>query len=175
MTELKFIDLFCGVGGFHQALNKLQSDGKNTFKCVFACDIDKTCRDTYEKNYDIKPVGDIRKVKIKDIPPFDIACAGFPCNPYSKSGKRKGFEDEEKGSLFFDMCKIIKHHRPKYLIFENVKNIISHDKKRTWTRIVRDIRGMGYNCYDTPMVLNVLHFNCPQNRERVIGNQRSPY
>jgi DNA (cytosine-5)-methyltransferase 1 len=158
---LKFIDLFCGIGGFHQALTNIGAE------CVFASDIDAKCRETYEKNYGLKPDGDITKIKPEDIPSFDILCGGFPCQPFSKSGHQKGFDDT-RGTLFFNICKIVEHHKPKYLLLENVRNLSSHDSGNTWKVIYENIDRLGYYTYEEPVILNVLHFNVPQNRERVI-------
>lgn len=158
----KFIDLFCGIGGFHQALTNIGCE------CVFACDIDKYCRDTYYKNYGLKPKKDITEIKIEDIPPFDILCAGFPCQPFSKAGFQKGFDDEDRGNLFFYICDIVKKHKPAYMILENVRNLLTHDKGNTWKVIRENINELGYYTYDEPLILNVLHFNVPQNRERVV-------
>lgn len=160
-NPLKFIDLFCGIGGFHQALSKIG------FECVFASDIDENCRNTYEKNYNIKPEGDITKIAIDKIPKFDILCGGFPCQPFSKAGFQKGFNDF-RGNLFFDICKIIEKHKPMYLILENVRNLASHDNGNTWNVIRNSIKELGYYTYNDPVLLNVLHFNIPQNRERVV-------
>lgn len=157
----RFIDLFCGIGGFHQALSKLH------FQCVYASDKDEECRKIYEKNYGTKPDGDITKVDIAKIPPFDILCAGFPCQPFSKAGQQRGFDDD-RGNLFFTICKIAQHHKPKYLILENVRNLSSHDDGNTWKVIKDNIELLGYHTYAEPLILNVLHFNIPQNRERVI-------
>ena len=159
--SLKFIDLFCGIGGFHQALKKIGGE------CVFACDIDEKCRQTYTSNYGLTPEGDITKIEISKIPGFDILCAGFPCQPFSKAGFQKGFEDE-RGNLFFNICNIIKYHKPKYIILENVRNLTSHDNGNTWKVISQYITNLGYYTYDEPLLLNVLHFNIPQNRERVV-------
>jgi len=159
VTTLRFIDLFCGIGGFHQALTNINAT------CVFACDIDEKCRAIYEKNYGLKPSGDIRTAD--NIPDFDILCGGFPCQPFSKAGQQKGFEDE-RGNLFFTLCSIIKKHNPKYLLLENVRNLSSHDEGNTWKVIYDHIDKLGYYTYKTPVILNVLHFNIPQNRERVI-------
>ena len=159
--SMKFIDLFCGIGGFHQALTKLG------YNCVFASDIDENCRKTYEKNYGLKPEGDITKIKIDQIPNFDILCGGFPCQPFSKAGLQKGFEDV-RGNLFFNICDIVKEHKPKYIILENVRNLASHDDGNTWKVIREYIDNLGYYTYDEPVLLNVLHFNIPQNRERVV-------
>jgi DNA (cytosine-5)-methyltransferase 1 len=158
---LKFIDLFCGIGGFHQALKNINGE------CVFACDIDKTCRAVYEENYHIKPESDITAIDIDTIPPFDVLCAGFPCQPFSKAGHQKGFNDV-RGNLFYNICDIIKIHNPKYLLLENVRNLSSHDEGNTWKVIYENITALGYLTYKLPLILNVLHFNVPQNRERVI-------
>ena len=160
---LRFIDLFCGIGGFHQAIKNIN----NQSKCVFACDIDEKCRRIYEKNYGLKPEGDITIVDISKIPEFDILCGGFPCQPFSKAGFQKGFDDD-RGNLFFNICDIIKAHKPKYLLLENVRNLSSHDDGNTWVVIKKNIDDLGYYTYDEPTILNVLHFNVPQNRERVI-------
>ena len=159
--DLKFIDLFCGIGGFHQALKKIGCE------CVFASDIDENCRKTYENNYGLKPEGNITKIKIEEIPNFDILCAGFPCQPFSKAGFQKGFDDD-RGNLFFHICNIVKIHKPKYMILENVRNLASHDHGNTWKVIRQNIRDLGYYTYDEPVLLNVLHFNVSQNRERVV-------
>ena len=159
--HIKFIDLFCGIGGFHQAILNING------KCVFACDIDEACRDTYKLNYGLKPESDITKVQIDKIPAFDLLCAGFPCQPFSKAGFQKGFEDN-RGNLFFNICEIVKYHKPKFLLLENVRNLSSHDEGNTWKVIYENIDKMGYYTYKDPLILNVLHFNIPQNRERVI-------
>ena len=160
-NSLKFIDLFCGIGGFHQALKNING------KCVFASDIDEKCRKTYETNYGVKPSGDITKIRVEEIPSFDVLCGGFPCQPFSKAGHQKGFDDD-RGNLFFNICDIVKYHKPKYIILENVRNLASHDDGNTWIVIRENIRKLGYITYDEPVVLNVLHFNVPQNRERVV-------
>lgn len=159
---MQFIDLFCGIGGFHQALTNIGA------KCVFACDIDADCRKTYEINYGIMPASDITKINpTTDIPPFDILCAGFPCQPFSKAGFQKGFADE-RGNLFFNICDIVNIHQPRYLLLENVRNLSSHDEGHTWSVIYSKLNELGYNTYELPVILNTLHFNVPQNRERVI-------
>jgi DNA (cytosine-5)-methyltransferase 1 len=158
---MRFIDLFCGIGGFHQALKNLN------FNCVFACDVDECCRETYEKNYGIKPSGDITKIKPEEIPEFDIICAGFPCQSFSKAGFRRGLDDD-RGNLFFRICNIAELHKPSYMILENVRNLASHDSGNTW-RVIRDsIRNLGYLTYDDPAIFNALDFGIPQNRERVV-------
>jgi len=158
---MKFIDLCCGIGGFHQALNNIG------MKCVLACDINKECRENYELNYKIKPSGDLTEIDIATIPNFDVLCAGFPCQPFSKAGQQNGFKDN-RGNLFFDICKIIEHHRPKYVILENVRNLSSHDKGNTWNIIKSRIDELNYYTYKNPVILNTLYFGVPQSRERVL-------
>ena len=113
-NDFTFIDLFCGIGGFHQAMTMLGG------KCVLACDIDKHCREVYEKNYGIKPEPDV--TKLDTLPDFDVLCGGFPCQAFSHGGKQLGFEDT-RGTLFRDVARILKDKQPKYFILENVKNI----------------------------------------------------
>lgn len=159
---LKFIDLFCGIGGFHQALTNMNVN------CVFASDNDEDCRKIYELNYKLKPEGDITTINIETIPDFDILCAGFPCQPFSKAGFQKGFDDEKRGNLFYNICEIVAYHKPQYLLLENVRNLESHDEGQTWKIIYNEIDNLGYYTYEQPVILNTLHFNVPQNRERVI-------
>ena len=158
---MKFIDLCCGIGGFHYALKNLG------YNCVLASDIDEYCRDNYEKNHKIKPKGDLTKIKIESIPEFDILCAGFPCQPFSKAGDQKGFKDD-RGNIFFDICNIIEYHKPKYLILENVRNLSSHDSGNTWNVIKNKINELNYYTYEKPIILNTLYFGVPQSRERVV-------
>jgi DNA (cytosine-5)-methyltransferase 1 len=121
----------------------------------------------YEKNYGIRPDGDISLVAAKDVPAHDILCGGFPCQPFSKAGQQRGFDDD-RGNLFFKICEIVKHHKPKYLLLENVRNLGSHDGGNTWRVIRENIRTLGYLTADEPIILNALHFDVPQNRERVM-------
>jgi DNA (cytosine-5)-methyltransferase 1 len=159
--ELKFIDLCCGIGGFHEALSNMG------MRCVLASDIDEACRKNYELNYKLKPKGDLTKLDVKKIPGFDVLCAGFPCQPFSKAGDQKGFDDN-RGNIFFEICKIIEYHKPKYLILENVRNFASHDKGHTWDVIRRKIDELNYYTYENPVILNTLYFGIPQSRERVV-------
>ena len=159
--NMKFIDLCCGIGGFHQALNNME------MTCVMASDINKECRENYELNYNIKPEGDLTKIDIKKIPKFDILCAGFPCQPFSKAGHQNGFDDN-RGNIFFDICNIIKVHKPKYIILENVRNLASHDKGNTWNVIKSELDSLNYYTYEKPIILNTLYFSIPQSRERVV-------
>lgn len=161
MKAFRYIDLFCGIGGFHQAMESLGG------KCVFASDIDEDCRKTYERNYGIKPVGDITKIEAFDIPPHDVLCAGFPCQAFSKAGKRLGFDDETKGTLFFDVCRILEFHKPKYALLENVRNLASHDKGNTWRVIYDKLFSLGYNLLPEPVIFSPHYIGIPQHRERV--------
>lgn len=160
-NNMKFIDLCCGIGGFHQALRKFG------FECVMASDIDKECRENYRLNYNIEPEDDFTKINIENIPKFNILCAGFPCQPFSKAGDQKGFEDK-RGNIFFDICRIIKYHTPEYIILENVRNLASHDNGHTWDVIYSSLDKLNYYTYDKPLILNTLYFGIPQTRERVV-------
>lgn len=161
MQEFRFVDLFCGIGGFHQVLTGLGG------RCVFACDIDSDCRKTYLRNYNLLPDIDITRIDERSIPAHDVLCAGFPCQSFSKAGNRLGFADPTKGTLFFDVLRILRHHRPAYAILENVRNLASHDKGNTW-RVIRDsLREAGYDVADEPVIFSPHYIGVPQHRERV--------
>lgn len=159
-AKFKFIDLFCGVGGFHQALTNL--DGE----CVFASDIDKECRSTYFENYGLMPDGDITKIQVEEIPKFNVMCAGFPCQSFSKAGNRLGIEDA-RGTLFFDILRIADYHKPEYMILENVRNLAGHDNGRTWKTIYRHLTDIGYSLSLNPIIFSPHYIGIPQHRERV--------
>ena len=153
-----FIDLFAGIGGFHYALGSFGS------KCVYASEWDKPAAYTYFVNHHILPDGDITKVSENNIPSHDILCAGFPCQAFSISGNQKGFDDT-RGTLFFDVARIAKYHKPKVLFLENVKNLLKHDNGKTF-RIIHDtLRELGYAVYYK--VINSGDFGVPQHRERI--------
>jgi DNA (cytosine-5)-methyltransferase 1 len=135
------------------------------FNCVFSCDINPECQKTYYENFGEKPKGDINLISENEIPDYDILCAGFPCQPFSASGKQKGFEDE-RGILFFEICRIVKKTAPKVIFLENVKNLIYHDGGRTLETILSKLKDLGY----APQwrLLNAVDFGVPQNRERII-------
>ncbi|MFR5189531.1 DNA (cytosine-5-)-methyltransferase [Peptostreptococcus sp.] len=155
--EISFIDLFCGLGGFRIALEKLGA------KCSFSSDIDINVKNIYAKNFNEMPYGDITKISSEVIPNHDILCAGFPCQPFSLAGKRLGFDDV-RGTLFFDVARILHDKQPKGFILENVKGIVNHDSGRTLERILSILDEIGYECkYE---VLNAKDFGIPQNRER---------
>ena len=157
--EIRYIDLFAGIGGFRYSFDK------QGCKCVFSSEIDEKCRNVYKLNYGDEPSGDITEIDEKTIPDFDILCAGFPCQPFSICGKQGGFSDT-RGTLFFDICRIIKEKNPKVVFLENVKHLINHDNKQTITVIISSLKELGYNVvWD---VLNSSDFGVPQSRERVI-------
>ena len=161
MKKFKFIDLFCGIGGFHQAMESLGGE------CVFACDIDADCRKTYEANYGIKPDVDVTKIDPARLPAFDVLCGGFPCQAFSKAGNRLGFADETKGTLFFDVERIMAHCQPKYALLENVRNLASHDGGNTWRTIHEHLINIGYNVLEEPVIFSPHYLGIPQHRERV--------
>jgi DNA (cytosine-5)-methyltransferase 1 len=155
---MKFIDLFCGIGGFRIGFESADME------CVFSCDFDKNVQEVYESNYGEKPYSDITQLNPKDIPNFEILLAGFPCQPFSISGKKGGFNDT-RGTLFFDVCRIIDERKPKVVVLENVKHLIHHDSKRTFGVILQTLKELGYNV--TYRLLNAKDFGLPQNRERI--------
>lgn len=161
--NIKFIDLFCGIGGFHQALNKYNSE------CVLACDIDDKCREVYELNYGIKPEKNIKDINEKNIPDFDVLCAGFPCQSFSNGGKKKSLNDS-RGTLFEDILRIANEKKPKFMFLENVKHIKKIDNGNTFDHIVKRINETGYyvNNKDTIFELSPHNLGIPQQRERVI-------
>ena len=162
MVDFTFIDLFAGIGGFHQAMIQLGGE------CVFASEIDKYAIETYKKNYGIEPKKDICEIEAKDIPKHDVLCAGFPCQAFSIAGHCKGFDDETMGTLFFEIERILNYHHPKYIILENVRNLVSHDKGRTWQTIKSHLHQSGYRLTEEPLIVSPHHFGIPQLRERVI-------
>ncbi len=155
--NFKFIDLFCGMGGFRIAFEKLGG------KCVFSSDIDKYAQETYFINFGDIPHGDITKIDAKDIPEHDILCAGFPCQAFSIAGKRLGFEDT-RGTLFFDVARILKEKKPKAFILENVRGLVNHDGGKTLEVILSTLKEIGYSYKYA--ILNAKDYNVPQNRER---------
>lgn len=156
--ELKFIDLFAGIGGFHIALSSLGG------KAVFASEWDKDAAAVYENNFSLRPEGDITKISEKSIPDHDILCAGFPCQAFSISGKQLGFEDS-RGTLFFDVARIAKEKQPKVMFLENVKNLARHDGGKTLAIIKKTLDEIGYDVYDK--VLDASKFGIPQSRKRI--------
>ena len=155
---MKFIDLFAGIGGFRYALESLGC------KCIFSSEWDKYCQESYKLNFNETPYGDITQIDEKDIPSFDILCGGFPCQPFSVSGKQRGFSDT-RGTLFFDIARIVSYHKPKVILLENVKNLKAHNGGATFKVISNTLNELNYNIYYK--VLNSKNFGLPQNRERI--------
>lgn len=153
-----FIDLFAGIGGFRIAL---ESFG---LKSVYSNDWDKHAQITYRENFGDTPDGDITKVDEKKIPKHNVLCAGFPCQAFSISGKQQGFKDT-RGTLFFDVARIVEHHRPELLFLENVKNFARHDNGRTLAVVVRTLDELGYNVFH--QVLNASFYGAPTSRQRI--------
>lgn len=165
--RLKFVDLFAGLGGFHLALSALGH------KCIFASEIDKDLRAVYKKNFRIDPKGDIRSINEADIPTHDVLCAGFPCQPFSKAGEQLGTECKLWGDLFTDhVLRIIRHHRPSFLIMENVANLERHDGGRTWKAMHLKLESECQYTVDA-RVLSPHRFGIPQIRDRlyIVGSR----
>ena len=165
MEVIKFIDLFCGIGGFRLAVDEACRENDLIPHCVFSSDIDLACQFSYESNFGEQPFGDITKVDEKDIPDHDILFAGFPCQPFSIIGQMQGFSDI-RGTLFFDIARILKHKQPKAFVLENVKQLVGHDKGKTLKIILKTLQNLGYHVRYA--VLNALDYGLPQKRERVI-------
>lgn len=157
-TEFKFIDLFAGIGGIRIPFQELGG------KCVFTSEWDKFAQKTYQVNFGEMPSGDITQIKSEDIPDFDILLAGFPCQPFSQAGLRKGFADT-RGTLFFEIERIIEAKRPKAFLLENVKQLKGHDKGRTLDTIKKHLEELNYSV--STSVLRAADFGVPQNRERL--------
>lgn len=164
--EVKYIDLFCGLGAFHTAFNRnnlLQNEIKYT--CVLACDINEGVRNVYEENYGIRPEGDINKINIEAMPDFDILCAGFPCQPFSIAGNQQGFQDKTRGNLFYKILEIIDKKQPETLMLENVKNLHTIHKGETFKIIKSELEKRDYNV--SYKVIDSRFYNSPQSRHRI--------
>jgi len=153
-----FIDLFAGIGGIRLGMQDFLDE------CVFSCEMDKFAKETYRDNFEPVDWDDIRTIPVESIPAHDVLLAGFPCQPFSKVGNRKGFDDI-RGTLFFDIVRIIEHHKPNAFLLENVKGLLSNNKRATFDTIIKCLEGQGYNVHWT--VLNAKDFGLAQNRERV--------
>lgn len=158
--KLKFIDLFAGIGGFRLGFENAGC------KCVFSSEIDDHACEMYELNFGDNPKCDISTLEAADIPDFDILCAGFPCQAFSICGKQKGFYDETRGTLFFDICRILEAKKPKAFVLENVSNLEKHDSGRTLTIMLSSLSELGYTV--VYKVLNARDFGVPQNRDRIV-------
>ncbi|ABB44842.1 DNA (cytosine-5-)-methyltransferase [Sulfurimonas denitrificans DSM 1251] len=159
--SFRAIDLFAGIGGIRLGFE--QAFGEK-IEFVFASEIDKYARETYYANFGETPHGDITQIDEKNIPPFDILLAGFPCQAFSVAGHRKGFEDT-RGTLFFDVMRIAAYHKPKVIFLENVKGLVGHDKGKTFKVILETLKELGY--YVEYQILNAKDYGVPQNRERI--------
>jgi DNA (cytosine-5)-methyltransferase 1 len=158
-TNFTFIDLFAGIGGIRIPFEEIGG------KCVFSSESDKYAQDTYEANFGERPFGDLTKIAINDIPSHDILLAGFPCQAFSIMGKGLGFADT-RGTLFFEIERILKAKKPKAFLLENVKRLVSHDNKNTFRIILQKLDNLGYNV--SWKIMNALDYGLPQKRERVI-------
>ena len=158
LSGLTFIDLFAGMGGFHLALESLGAE------CVWASEWNRHAADTYEANFGMRPAGDITQVDTEDIPAHDILCAGFPCQPFSTRGARRGFEDT-RGTLFFDVARIIAAHRPRVAFLENVYGLLNHDKGKTFEVIIHTLADIGYTVHYRDMA--ACEYGAATNRRRV--------
>ena len=163
--SLRFADLFAGLGGFHLALKNLGH------RCVFACELDDDLGALYEKNFGLRPFGDIRTLDIPSLPAHDILCAGFPCQPFSKAGGQQGLECSQWGDLIDYVVRILRNHKPPYFIIENVPNLVRHRQGKTWRMIVHRLRLAGYSVQDK--LLSPHQFGVPQIRERafIVGRR----
>ena len=167
---IRFVDLFCGIGGFHEAVRRIDSEAQ----CVLACDIDAACQDVYEANFGLRPFGDIKILTEGPevtAPAHDLLCAGFPCQPFSKSGFQRGI-NETRGTLFFNILKVLEARRPRFVLLENVRNLAGPRHRPTWITIVENLRALGYRVADEPTIFSP-HLippefgGGPQARERV--------
>lgn len=160
-TKFKFVDLFAGIGGFHQAMRFLGG------QCIMASEINTACVETYKANYKTKDIrGNIKKIEAESIDEFDVLCAGFPCQPFSKAGYQTGFEDEGRGDLFYNILRILDGHpEVKFVILENVRNLA--DKKENWEVIKNALLERDFFITEDPIILSPSNFGLPQIRERV--------
>ena len=163
--RIKFIDLFAGIGGFRLGFER------NNYECVFSSEIDPHACAMYELNFGENPKCDITTLNPNILPDFDVLCAGFPCQSFSICGRQKGFYDETRGTLFFDICRILEAKKPTAFVLENVSNLATHDNGRTLNVMLNSLESLGYTV--SHRVLNAKDFGVPQNRERIIivGNK----
>jgi DNA (cytosine-5-)-methyltransferase len=158
--KFTFIDLFAGIGGIRLGFEAVGG------KCVFSSEFDKDACTTYKANFGDYPFGDITKIDADKIPDFDVLLAGFPCQTFSIIGKKEGFKDETRGTLFFEIERILKAKKPRALMLEKVRNVVAHDKGKTFKVIMSHLEALGYTVY--AKVLNALDYGCIQKRERII-------
>ncbi|MES5169688.1 DNA cytosine methyltransferase [Prevotella melaninogenica] len=158
--KFTFIDLFAGIGGIRLGFEAAGG------KCVFSSEFDEDACTTYKANFGEHPFGDITKIEAAKIPDFDVLLAGFPCQSFSIIGKKEGFKDETRGTLFFEIERILKAKKPRAFMLENVRNLVAHDKGKTFKVIMSHLEALGYTVY--AKVLNALDYGCMQKRERII-------
>jgi DNA (cytosine-5)-methyltransferase 1 len=161
---INYCDLFCGLGAFHKAFDLLTNKDIK-YSCVFACDIDEGIQKLYQENYNIFPHGDINKIDLDTLPNIDILCAGFPCQSFSIAGKQDGFNNKDKGNLFFSVLKVIDKKKPNTIILENVKNLTSINNGETFKTIINELEKRGYKVSHS--IINSKYYNCAQSRQRV--------
>jgi len=164
MQTLKFIDLFCGIGGFRYAFQQAAAERGLACSCKLSSDIDPMCAKAYKANFGEELLGDIRKLDAKDVPDHDVLLAGFPCQPFSIFGQGKGFEDT-RGTLFFEIVRILEAKKPAAFVLENVKRLKTHDNGRTLKTILATLRKLGYKTQYR--VLDAIDFGLPQRRGRI--------
>lgn len=157
-ADFTFIDLFAGIGGIRMGFESAGGE------CVFTSEWDEPAQKTYQANFKEMPYGDITKIEPEEIPSFDMLLAGFPCQPFSQAGLKKGFEDT-RGTLFFDIARIVEHHKPSVVFLENVRNLGSHDKGNTLKVIIKTLEDLGYKVFHR--LYNAKNFGVPQNRVRI--------
>lgn len=162
----RFVDLFAGIGGFHEALRLFGGQG------VLASELDGRARTVYADNHGLVSLKDVRDIGTHEVPPHEVLTAGFPCQAFSKAGLQHGLKDQTRGTLFYDICRIAEYQHPRFLILENVRNLATHDGGRTWAVIVGRLRQLGYRVNDEPLIFSP-HLlapedgGSPQSRERV--------
>lgn len=174
-NNLRFIDLFAGIGGTRIGFEQACSQQGFSALCVFSSEIKAHAIQAYKTNFhDEEIAGDIQKIAEYKIPNFDYLLAGFPCQPFSSAGKRKGFLDD-RGSLFFDIIRILKAKKPIGFLLENVDGLVNHDNGKTFDEIIKTLKNLGYNI--SWSILNAADFGVPQNRKRVyiVGHLKKKY
>ena len=159
VPAVRYLSLFSGIGGFELGL-----DAAGDFECVGYSEIDKWALRTYERHFNHRALGDVTQIEPASLPAFDLLVAGFPCQPFSTAGGRLGFDDE-RGTLFFDIARILQHARPRHFILENVSGLLGHDSGETFKAIIRILSGLGFVC--EWQVLDCQDHGLPQSRERI--------
>jgi len=162
--QLRFVDLFAGLGGFHVGLERLGHE------CVYACEKDHRLREIYRQNFGLEPAGDIRELEVHDIPRHDVLCAGFPCQPFSKAGEQLGLSCERDGDLFSEILRVLRYHRPRWILLENVATLLRHESGSTYNWMRAELEALGYTASDR--VLSPHQFGIPQIRARafIVGS-----